>query len=67
LQDFLGIQQRLVWIQVFKLKYLKGTKDYSIYYNGKKVLKSYCNADFDDNENKRRSIIGYIFEINYSE
>ena len=58
------------------LKYLKSTKDYSIHYNGKKILRAYCDADFAGDEVKRRSTSGYIFvlrkqpniiEINYTE
>jgi hypothetical protein len=43
------------------LKYLKSTKDYSIHYNGKKILRAYCDADFAGDEVKRRSTSGYIF------
>ena len=48
------------------LKYFKSTKDYSIHYKGKKILRAYCDADFAGDEIKRRSTLGYIFVLGNS-
>jgi len=42
------------------LKYIESTKDYSIHYHGKKVLRAYCDTNFPGDEIKRRSTSVYI-------
>jgi len=36
------------------LKYFTSTKNYSIHYNGKKILRAYCDTDFHCDEIKKR-------------
>ena len=48
------------------LKYIKSTKDYSIYYNRKKILRTCYDVYFAGDEIKRRLISGYIFVLGIS-
>jgi len=48
------------------LKYLEITKNYSIHYNEKKILRAYCDADFAGDEIKKRSTSGFIFVLRNS-
>ncbi len=49
------------------LRYLKGTKDLSIVYDGSLnrsiTLKGYCNVDWGGNQENRHSTTGFIFQI----
>ncbi|KAG7665550.1 uncharacterized protein J8A68_000952 [[Candida] subhashii] len=45
------------------LRYLKGTKDYSLSYNAQEGLEVYCDSDWGSHEDDRRSISGYIFKL----
>ena len=47
------------------LRYLKGTKDHSLCYQGKELhLVGYSNADWASDLNKHKSTSGYIFLLN---
>ncbi len=49
------------------LRYLKGTKDLSIVYNGRQnrsiTLEGYCDTNWGGNQESRHSTIGFIFKI----
>ena len=43
------------------LQYLNSTKEKSIHYKGDKNISVYCDADFAEDEETRKSTTGYIF------
>jgi len=43
------------------LQYLNSTKEKSIHYIGDKNISVYSDADFDEDEETRKSTTGYIF------
>ena len=47
------------------LRYLKGTADYSLCYQGNDLhLMGYTNADWGGNLDERKSTSGYVFLLN---
>lgn len=42
------------------LRYLKGTKKYGIYKANSSKIQMYCDADFANDDNTRKSTSGYI-------